>query len=102
MFSGNVTLTDRFLTGKAHGSPSRDLINNLELLGWDTGDSAYTTVKFSRPLNTNDLNDTILVSGQSFKFSYCIKAGSLKMGYHGPTGWKVFTGVLSAGSKSSS
>lgn len=73
-----------------------DSQNDLTLLGYDTDQSTYTTVKYLRPLNTGDTagKDTILAYGGSYSFSYAYRSGSRTLAEHNNGEFVVFPMTL--------
>ena len=53
--NSSIKVSDYWGTGFKR--PTLDNITNVVLLGWDSDFSTYLTVKYARPLNTNDPQD---------------------------------------------
>jgi hypothetical protein len=71
---------DGFSSG-GHNTPSTDAQQDLTVLGYDSDQSTYVTVKYTRKLNTNDKagKDVTFAFGQTSSWTYSWKSGSLKL-----------------------
>jgi hypothetical protein len=65
----NNTITVGDYWSATYSKPSRDNINNVVLLGWDSDFSTYLKVKFARPLITGDPQDNPLENGKKYVFA---------------------------------
>ncbi len=81
VINDTFSLTDAYNYGN-HTAPKPDITNSLTLLGYDTDQSTYLTVKYERLLDTGDSEDTVLVRGSTIKLSYAYRPGSKKLTYH--------------------
>jgi len=83
--NGQVTASDRH--GVGHIEPAIDVSSggkeDLQVLGYEVN-PAYSLIKFTRLLDTGDINDRVIQPGLT-DFIYATAVGSPVIAYHGPT-----------------
>jgi hypothetical protein len=63
--NGTLTLGDYHSPG-GHSKPIPDTTNNLALIESETDGTSYVSVKFTRLLDTGDIQDRVLQRGMNF------------------------------------
>ena len=92
VINDTFSLTDAYNYGN-HTAPKQDVVNSLTLLGYETDQSTYLTVKYERFLNTGDSEDTAIERGSTIKWTYAYRPGSQKLAYH-QANRKIITGTV--------